>query len=312
MRGIFIVMLSVVFLSSCENLLIKDLEIDDTQFEKQVVVQAFVEANSDSIVAFISENESVLTPTTSIKFLEGASVQLFYEGNEIAILEQGSDGRYYHFFDSPLTDRGSYEILVSNTPFKDARASTILPEDRSISNLDFNYDVGTDPLDMSTVSEISFVINDEPGRDYYTINFSSTPISIDTFVFQPGDTTFQENTIFVYPASTQLDPSISTSGFQNDIIISDETFDGQSKEIKIRVLLDQNTNVPGYEDEVREVLRLGFTSHSEDSFKYSVSLDDYYQSGDFGLFSEPVSVYTNIENGLGVFAGRSKKIYNFE
>ena len=97
MRNILFILLYVFVLSSCESLIIKDLEIDDTQFEKQVVVQAFIEANADSIVAFISENESILTPTEDIKFLENADVQVLYEGNEIAKLEQSVDGQYYHF-----------------------------------------------------------------------------------------------------------------------------------------------------------------------------------------------------------------------
>ena len=311
MRNILFILLYVFVLSSCESLIIKDLEIDDTQFEKQVVVQAFIEANADSIVAFISENESILTPTEDIKFLENADVQVLYEGNEIAKLEQSVDGQYYHFFDNPIVERGNYEIVVKNTPYKDARATTVLPEDRSLSDLSFRYDVGTDPLDMSTTSEVSFVINDQPGRDYYSINLSTISTSVDTFVWQ-GDTVFNENRIYIYPASTQLDPSIRTTGFQGDFIINDETFDGQSKEIKVRILLNRNTTSPGYEDEVRDILRLTFTSHSEDSFKYTTSLDAYYAAGDFALFSEPVSVYTNIENGLGIFAGISKKVYKFD
>ncbi|GLR15555.1 DUF4249 domain-containing protein [Portibacter lacus] len=312
MRDILFFLLSMFVLSSCENLLIKDLEIDDTQFEKQLVVQSFVEANTDSIVAFISENESVLTPTDEIKFLDNADVQLLYQGNEIAKLEQGQDGRYYHFFDTPITERGEYEVVVSHTPYADASASTILPEDRSIRDLKFKYDVGTDPLDMSTASEISFVIDDQPGKDYYTINLSTVSSGLDTFVYEPGDTSFYENKIYIYQASTQLDPSISTIGYEGDYVISDETFDGQSKTIKIRFILSHSDSSPGFEDEVREVLRLNFTTHSEDSFKYTTSLNAYYDSGDFGLFSEPVSVYTNIENGLGVFAGLSKKEYTFE
>lgn len=311
MKNFIYIFSALLFLSSCESLIIKDLEIDDTNFEKQLVVQSFIEANTDSIVAFISENESILAEVSEIKFMDDADVQLFYEGSEIAKLEQSENGRYYHFFDTPIVETGSYEIKVSNTPYEDASASSIMPEDVGISDLDFRYDVGQDPLDMTSVSEVSFVINDPPGKNYYTMKLEGISGGIDTLVFGM-DTIFNEQVIYVYPASTQLDPSVSMTGYDGDFIINDDSFDGQTKEVKVRVSFSRNTSSPGYEDELKEQLKLTFTSHSEDSFKYETSVDAYYDSRDFALFAEPVSVYTNIENGLGVFGALSKKEYFFE
>ena len=46
------------------------------------------------------------------------------------------------------------------------------------------------------------------------------------------------------------------------------------------------------------------TSLSEEAYKYFVTLDRYYMAnGDF--FAEPVQVISNIENGLGIFGGKS-------
>ncbi|WP_235298317.1 DUF4249 domain-containing protein [Portibacter marinus] len=311
MKNTIILLLAILFLYSCESLIIKDLEVEDTGFEKQLVVQSFIEANTDSIVALISENESILTPIDDIKYLENADVRIFHDGQEFAKLSQEADGRYYVFLGQPITDRGAYEIRVSDTPFEDASAMTIVPEDVVISNLKFKFQAGTDPLDMSPISEISFTIDDPEGKDYYTVEVNDIFLGQDTF-FNGIDTIIEERFFGVYPAPTQLDPSVSTSGFSNAFIISDDTFDGQKKEIKLRFVLNYWTSSDNFEELIKKSLNFRFTTHSEDSFLYVTSVNAYDSASDFNIFGEPVSVYTNINSGLGVFAGKSSKIYDFK
>ena len=44
---------------------------------------------------------------------------------------------------------------------------------------------------------------------------------------------------------------------------------------------------------------------SRDRFLYEQSVQASCESDDLGLFQDPVPVHSNIENGIGIFAGTS-------
>lgn len=306
-----ILCLAFLFSISCENLLIKDLPLDETGFEKQLAVQSFIVAGTDSIITLVSENASVLESTFDIVYLD-ADVSLRKSDTEIAVLEQGDDGRYYHFFDSVIEAGGEYELVIENTKYGDSRTKTAIPEVIEIKDFDFKYNVGTDPLDMTQVSEVSFTIVDPPGENFYSMSMESKVGGLDTFIdpFSMDTFTF-ESQVYLYPVSTQLDPAVSVSIYGEDIFINDDFFDGQEYRVSVRYSVFNNGG-ENSEEEIKKLLLMNFTTHSEDSFNYQTSLDRYNSSQDFGLFSEPVSVYTNIDNGLGIFAGSSQRVFEFQ
>ncbi len=301
---------SIIFYS-CESLIIKDLELDDTGFEKQLAIQSLLDIGNDSVIALISENISILENEQDITYLD-ADVSILKEGAEFASLEKGIDGRYYHYFDDPAgMKEGEYELLVENTKYGSSRTKTIVPSKTEIKDLEFNYNVGTDPLDMSLFSEITFTILDPPGKNYYSVNLASLTGEVDTVTYEGStDTFFIESTVYSYP-TIQFDPAASIATYSDDIYINDESFDGQEYQVTLRYSLFLNGWGQDDEEKVRKLLNLQFVDHSEDSFNYITSLDRYQNSQDFGLFSEPVSVYTNIDNGLGIFAGSNKTSYLF-
>ncbi len=316
MKSIHILILSLsVILFSCESLIIKDLELDDTGFEKQLAIQSILDIGTDSMIALVSENISVLDDIEDVKFLD-ADVSLLKEGTTIANLEKGFDGRYYHFFENgDLMSPGEYELLIENSPYGSSRTKTVVPVATEIKDLNFKYDAGTDPLEMTEVSEISFTIVDPPGENFYSVTLEGVFGGFDTLTFEgTTDTFYVERGVYVYP-TLQLDPVATPATYSSDIYISDETFDGKEYTVTLRYVISPSYSTGNKEEEaeyVRELLRLKFIDHSEDSFNYTTSLDLYRNSQDFGLFSEPVSVYTNIDNGLGIFAGSNSTLHLFE
>lgn len=308
MKNILYILGFALIALSCEGLIIKDLDLKDTGFEKQIVIQSIIEGGSDSIKALISENISILENFEDIVFIEDAEVRVLKDGAEIANLVQAPDGFYYHYFDEPLTETGEYEMVVSNTNYAEARATSTIPNNPVVTDLEFKYNVGTDPLEMNEISEISFIIQDEPGENYYSVELVNEPLGYDTFIYEM-DTSIYEITMAAYP-STQLDPAVMSSGFSDKLYISDESFQGKSYRISLRYFIYLN-GLSIEPDDLEENLKIRIVSHSVDSYNYTTSIDRYQESGDFGFFSEPVSVYTNIENGLGIFAGANSKIYKF-
>ena len=108
-------------------------------------------------------------------------------------------------------------------------------------------------------------------------------------------------TIPEYPITLETDdPLVTGSGFgQNNwderIDISNEFFLGQSHTLNIRV----------YQwDQLGMEILFKLKKVDEATFFYERSLDQY-QNANGNPFTQPVSVYSNVQNGLGVVAGTS-------
>jgi hypothetical protein len=286
---------------SCENLLIKDLELEDFDFEKQLVLNASLNSSSDSMVVFVSENISILETEQDIIFIDNAEVDLFFEGQKIADLKLGDDSRYYHYFGDSIRPVGEYELVINHPTYSEARAITHIPEDVPILDFEYIEDAGFDPLQQIETSAVRIKFKDPPGNNYYSFQVFSDFIYEDTFI-QGIDTFIFENEIYI---DTSIDdPNVITTQ-ENSILLTDELFNDKEYILNIKIV-----NYNGIDpSELKDYLKFKWEVLSEDYFNYETSLNKYYQSSDFGLFSEPVTIHTNVENGLGIFAGFNRKIF---
>ncbi|RLD59995.1 MAG: hypothetical protein DRJ01_10435 [Bacteroidetes bacterium] len=108
------------------------------------------------------------------------------------------------------------------------------------------------------------------------------------------------------------DPVISKWDEYNSklFVFDDELFNGKSYQITLKGLVDEGRLDYDYMDSLKY---LAFNLHSitKEFYFYAKSCNSQGEVGDelFDLFqqglSEPVPIYTNIENGLGIFAGYS-------
>lgn len=102
---------------------------------------------------------------------------------------------------------------------------------------------------------------------------------------------------------------VKDDGFIDEMIISDETFNG--------TLYRWNAYVPieafhdyKYRERSNYKLRLHFTLRhlSEEYYQYKKSLE-LQKIRDSDPFAQPVIVFNNIENGAGIFAGYSQSVF---
>ena len=306
MKNINILLLGFGFLMllvSCENLLVKELELEDFDFEKQLVLNSTFHSKSDSIVAFISENFSILESEENVVFIDDAEVELFYEGAKIADLEIGADKRYYHYFENGERPAGEYEMVVNSSKYEEARAVTQIPADVEILDLKFIPDAGSDPLLQTTTSSVQFKIVDPPGKQYYSFEVFSNYTVTDTFI-EGTDTFIYDQLLYIEPANT-TDVNIETSN-SGKVYLNDATFDGKEYFINLKFAVYGPIMDPS---DLIGKLKLNFEILSEDFYNFNTSVDRYYRSAGFGLFSEPVTIHTNVENGLGIFAGVNRKVF---
>ena len=113
--------------------------------------------------------------------------------------------------------------------------------------------------------------------------------------FSSNDPSFPQNNFF------DLDEPYRFIG--NEVIFSDALFDGQEKNI----ILDIESY--DYKFSYCDTINIEFSTFSEDTYSYFTTLDNHLQNGEVSIFGgEVVSVYTNVQNGLGALISRNTQI----
>ncbi|MBT5698899.1 MAG: DUF4249 family protein, partial [Flavobacteriales bacterium] len=81
----------------------------------------------------------------------------------------------------------------------------------------------------------------------------------------------------------------------NQVVFTDDLFNGQEKNISIDV------ESKGYRYSDCDTVTIQFSTFSDDTYSYYNSLGEHSDKGELGLFGgEVIPVYSNVENGLGV------------
>jgi hypothetical protein len=125
-------------------------------------------------------------------------------------------------------------------------------------------------------------------KNYYEINIYS-------FIYQvvqnPNTNELDTLGVIYYPIyAEQFSDPVVREGYGGGALFSDQFFDGQA--YKFQAQLYSNGNIPYF---------IRIKNITEDYYKWSRSYLDKLNSEE-NFLAEPVSVFHNLENGLGIFS----------
>ena len=276
------------------------VDLDIPEHERVLVVNSILTTDS-MINASISHSVGAFD-ASSISYVNNATVEVYEDGvllgemDEQASLSYDSSGELdstyvYNFNQNPVAGKiYSYEIV--HPDYEAVRAETTVP---AAVKLNVN--------DVTLLSEEDYV-------KHYRVRFSFKDASEDNFyrlrLRNP-------NTYYGFDYFESNDASmISSAGVQSDgatfygdeALFDDEMFNGTEKEISIDFFDSKSLWFEEEGIEVQFILEL--TSVSESYYTYIRSLRAHNDNQDQFIFAgEPVQVFTNIENGLGVLGSMS-------
>jgi len=110
--------------------------------------------------------------------------------------------------------------------------------------------------------------------------------------------------------TTENDISIEESIPFNSYLLSDENFNGQN--FKFRLFIGGfyfNDFDPG---SLNGRFLCSWQMLTEEQYLYSRSVRQQENTEDLGPFAQPVTIFSNVENGLGVFGLRREATYEIE
>jgi hypothetical protein len=282
-------LLLLIGLYSCQ----KEIEYDGPGREARLVVNAVVTLDSTFVVRlertafFLSEEtpqDRYITSGASIMVTNLTTGEVFYESSPVV------ENRYeFPFIVTPNT---SYRIDVSHPDYPQVSSQITTVPHVILQSVD------TIPAiqDNQMVMEGNFKWQDPPGKQYYMIKIIQD--------YQDINGQYVNNVPLI-----STDAAIDNTNNQNILgnidyssylLFTDETFDSQNKELKVRFYYsfypDPSTTIDYY---------CHLITLSEEAYYYYRSLN---ASLNAGFLSEPVKVFSNIANGYGVFGSKNHSV----
>lgn len=185
---------------------------------------------------------------------------------------------------------------VSSSEFDEkAVAEVTMPETPNVISFDTVRVDYTENVLPRTVT-FSLVLDDPAGTDYYNIGPQEGLVG-----FTSSDPIFESFSEFDIEDMFDEGSDYYAHGYYN--IISDAYFNGKTYTISMKTV---SWGEEFYERFVLDVCRV-----DKNFYQYKRTVDAYYASDPeslVGMFTEPVQVYSNVENGIGVVCAQSQTV----
>ncbi len=286
------ILLALCFvLSSCE----KSLDVELPEHEPLLVVNSFF-ATDRAWEVHVSQSRDILD-RGEIEVIEDAVVEIWQGSEMVTEVPYFNSGLYRNPLAQP-TEPGEWKLKVSAPGFTTVEAVDTIPPAIPIRS------ISTEKRQLGSFSyEVDFEINfDDP-------NDSDNFYRLEIFGH------FSDGSYWDYGMQSN-DPAIRQSNFENDgpfdtdnfvyrPLFNDVLFNGS--DYTLDVTLDVWIGGAGQPE--LQFFRVYLHSVSEAYYNYIQTIRLQDRSRD-NPFAEPVFIFQNVENGLGIFAGYSSSEFN--
>lgn len=280
-----LILSGIISVTSCEEIITMDFP---EHKGKLVVNSLFTENKVITVYLFKSTSGYDTLPD----FIDSATVKLYKEGDFVENLTNIGSGEYRS---NHLGEEGKlYEIEVSAEGFESVSAGDIIPRKTLIRDYTYKQHAGYHQWggEYSTV-DINFRDNRDI-RNFYEI-----------YAFLKSDTSYIEPVIWSYTIEDPVLTSSELDAYTDVFIFTDSLINGRNYTLKVP--LEYSADLPTFD------FHVSLSSVSENYYRYKRSLKRHLfnQGGfEYELFQidmgNPVTLYSNINNGYGIFAAYNK------
>ncbi len=283
MKSIYYFLFAALTLVSCETI----IPFEDKDTQSLITMHAAL-SEGDSIVAHLSRSVSIID-NGSPQILDIATVLMRLNGGPWDTLKHMFKGYY-----APMASSGNllaqadgfYEFKAYHTGLDSVSGHATVPTKPVVLSMD-SINSGVIPRGGWDYSyrEFTLVISDSGQAGYYMIR---------AYQRYRGTATIPEYTMEI----DSDDILVSAGGgrqYKEQLVFSNESFLNTNRSIDVSVF--------GIEPNSGMEIVFKLTKLDLSSYLYDVTLDNYLNSG--GPFTQPVTVYNNVENGLGVVSAKS-------
>lgn len=304
MKYILYILSAVLLLHSCTgDFFSQTVKIDPPEYDKQLSFHLLADTKDSVIRLAVTRNYGILESVERYEdwYVFGATVELYENGQLwLTLAPSVPDSGYIltGVLPHPFQPGSTYEIRASHPDFPSVTAVQVVPNDFQVDSVRIRYDVALgefgDRLDLAEV-----FLQDQPGvKNYYEIMLFNRYFQI---IYNANTNTYDTIGVHYYPLYIDgfNDPNVEY-GYADGGLISDQFFDGQAYKFQARF----NSESFGLDSTTLVTVR----SVTEDYYKWSRSYQANYDAEDNPLI-EPITIFHNLQDGLGIFSVAQRKNY---
>lgn len=276
-NALLILGIIVLTFASCT----KDVNISSVTLNSRLVVNALLN-DKDKIVVSVSYS-TVIQDSVKPPVVKNAVVEIIDNlGNKTNCVFNLLTNKY----ECNITPNSgeSFSVTVTAPGFSQAFAQLRIPNKASYFKSTWRDSASYDK-DGFPQGKISVKLNDNGSeKNYYRISLFYYQVSLGEW-----------NTLKLLIDDAELEnQSLKTE--DGGIVFKDANFNGKQRTINFTTPFGFATQTPKFLAVIENL--------SEQYYNYFKSIDDYKNNSQ-GVFSEAIPVFSNIRNGLGIFAGSS-------
>lgn len=269
--------LALFALIACEKEI--DFEIPDPG--KKVVIETKIEAG-EAIEMFLSESVYSLSaedPSSRDDF------EAFLYSDEpgspfqftVEPFSSWNEPRFVYRLNHNLIAGQNYQIVVRSNDLPEASVNERIPSLVEIDQVQYD----------SITKEFNITFKDNAAtKDYYRITVTELSPGEPTLIYSSIDLGLEFFGFSDFFGEDELDGR----QYGAESFLPDVSFNGQNRSVKVRI--EQPANVPFVQINLHHI--------SESYYRHELTKNAYQSGGD--LFSEPVQIFSNVNNGYGIMA----------
>jgi hypothetical protein len=305
MRHILFFSLITLFFAACsDDFFDQTISLDPPAYDLKMAVHADIDNNDSLLKVLISRNFGILEDVEdSLYFIENAKFELLEEGQVIWTGNSGTNPvQNYAYppvifsFDGGVFKSGkTYEFRTSHPNYTSISATQTMPNAVRVDSIRYREEAGISP-GGDEVSAMDIYLKDEAGKaNYYEIFVEySYPIVVPRYDNNNqivGYDTIGYNQNTAYPDGS-TDPNVK-EGVDNTLILSDQFIDGDDYKFVYQFYRYDFGSVGRFVVHVRAI--------TQDAYAYKISAAQRV-NGDENPFAQPVNIFGNMKNGIGIFS----------
>ena len=291
-RLLFLLSISLAYIS-CEKVIPFDGDVNTPK----LVINSIFQSDS-SFKVHVSSSRSVID-TASFKNIDDAIVTIKDRNENIIETLNHVENGFYKGQTFPQENQ-NYILEVNHPNYANITASDSLPSPIIINSVDTSTII--DPINGNRL-QISMNFDDpENTQNYYLIETYSVN---EYLVIKNSDTTeYELDTTKQFMVLTDEVFQNGGSPWREQGLFNDLLFNGQNKTLELEIPNDSwSGSEDGYDWSYQTLtLRLYLHNITLSYYYYRTSLE-LFQNASGNPFAQPVQVFSNVENGFGVFAG---------
>lgn len=309
----------------------KEIEFNDQLLDPVLVVNSICTLN-DTLMVDVSATKTIPGFESEFRFIPDATVKLYVDGVETGqmlfdstLIGQNNSARYLG--NTIVTTGKKYRVEVSHKDFNKV-ATAEMQMSNLVPILGFETEdvvkKGSNAED-SKLTKVTVRFSDPADeKNYYRLGVTVRIGKDQSYVNEAGDSVIMVQVMdnISYGEIESDDPVLATNSNADDIfsesssfgyaLFTDELFNGKTYDLDFYLS-------SWISEQLRSLNTLNREFYSINIELQSLTKETYYyiksssssSIGD-GLFTEPVQVFNNIENGLGIFGGCSSTVSHTE